>query len=79
MVRIQTFGLLADIRKRVHSTGDAIVSWTDLEAFAAPMRVKDLPEVLKLWAEENMMWVEFQYEDDRHDLRIMSVIFGSSR
>jgi hypothetical protein len=80
-MRIQTFGLLADIKKRVYAKGDDTVSWAELEAFAAPMKVKNLPGVLRNWAEENMIWVEFKYDEDRpaSEQQITRVVFGASK
>ena len=64
MIRVQTFGLLADIRRRVRAKGSETICWKDLEAFAAPMKIKALPEALAAWAEANGMSVEFAYDQN---------------
>jgi hypothetical protein len=76
MIRIQTFGLLADIQRRVRARGGETVSWGFLEAFAAPMKIKTLPEALAAWAQANEMSIEFGYDTGRH---IASATFHASR
>lgn len=80
-MHIQNFGLLADIKKRVYAKGDAVVTWSELEAFAAQIKMKDLPAALETWANENMMWVQFEYDESPpwSERKITSVIFGASK
>ncbi len=61
MIRIQTFGLLADIQRRVRARGSDTVSWKELEAFAAPMKIKPLAEALAGWAQANAMSIKLVY------------------
>jgi hypothetical protein len=77
MLRIQTYGLLADIRHRARTKGSTVVSWKDLEAFAKPMRIKPLAEALADWARTNEMSVEFSYEQNA-ERRIASATFHAS-
>jgi hypothetical protein len=78
MVRIQTTGLLADIRDRVYSRGEYTVSWSELEKFAAPMKVVNLRDVLNTWAESNMMSAEF-HDTGTPQGQIRSVTFFASK
>ena len=77
MLRIQTFGLLADIHHRTRTKGSAVVSWKDLEAFAKPMKIKPLPEALADWAVANAMSIEFAYEQNA-ERQIASATFHAS-
>ncbi len=77
MIRIQRFGLLADIQRRVRVKGTATVSWKDLQAFAAPLRIKPLAEALVEWAQANAMSLKFAY-DSNGELRIASATFHAA-
>ncbi len=77
MIRIQTFGLLADIQRRVRAKGTDTVSWKDLEAFAAPMRITPLAEALAAWAQANAMSIKFAY-DSSGEPRIAAATFHAA-
>jgi len=79
-MRFHNFPLLDGIKKRVYAKGDDVVPWSELEAFAAQVKLRkdDLPQVLKDWADDNMMWIELQYSDNS-ERQISSVLFGASK
>jgi len=75
-MQIPTYGLLADIKNQTWSRGDSIASWPDLEAFVAGFGLKDCQRAIYDWANDNMMWVEFQRDSEG---KITSAAFGASK
>jgi hypothetical protein len=79
MAKIQTSGLLLEIQQHVRWKGPLTISWRTIEAFLAPMKVKDAPEVIADWAASYMIAVDYTRENDQPNGPIVSAYFSMAK
>lgn len=65
-----------ELIKQIREAGDRKYVWQDVQHF---FKTDSWENDAKHWAENNMMWVEFEHEEDNGIKKIKHVTFGSSR
>ena len=75
---IQTSGILRAAMSEARARGECTLPWAEVEGYLNSLSVPNPVEASRRWADDNMMWAQFNYTDSAKT-KIATVTFGSSK